>query len=446
MTAHRRPIPLWRIIGATVALLLATGPVAAQFLFGRLTPDAPEVEGNAASSQVDVSANGRVVVFATSATNWSPGCATGCTIVAVDLLTGGIGILSRNGAGVALNGNAFAPVASADGRFVAFATQANNLDVGVPTSGSQIVRKDLQTGALQLVSASASGVPASGSASGQAREASISGDGRFVAFRSDANNLVPGDAGGIEDIFVKDMQTGAIDAVSRDINGAFPSAGVVGQTSRSISADGRFVLFQSSAANLVSGVGSGMIRVYLRDRLLATTTLVSRNTAGDPANSQSDVSAISPAGRFISFRSFATNLGTAGGSRIHVRDRVANTTTGVPLPSVDGAVANGCRESDVSDAGTVIFSCNFPSPIKDQVFVHVPGAAGTPFLISSSAADARGNELSGTSVAVDASGLSMAFDSLANNLVPGDGNNSTDVFVLFDPSLFERVFADGFED
>jgi hypothetical protein len=445
MPIHRSPATCCWTIVAALALLLVSAPAAAQFLFGRLIPSV-DSEANGPSSQVDVSADGRVVVFATSATNWAPGCATGCTIVAMDLLDGSVQILSRTGAGVALNGNAFAPVASANGRYVAFATQANNLDVGVATSGSQIVRKDRVTGALQLVSASATGTPASGSASGQARNPSISGDGRFVAFRSDAANLVAGDLGGTEDIFVKDMDSGAIEAVSRDANGAFTSAGVGGQSAQSISGDGRFVLFQSSAGNVVPGLGSGSMRVYLRDRTLATTELVSRNSAGEPANSQSDTGAISPGGRFVSFRSFASNLGAPFASRVYVRDRLGNTTTAVPLPTVGGVAANGCRESDVSDAGTVLMACFFPPPLKDQVHLHVAGVAGTPFLISSSETGVPGNESSGTTVAMDASGLSMVFDSLASNLVVGDGNASSDVFVLVDASLLERVFADGFEN
>jgi Tol biopolymer transport system component len=444
MPIHRSPATCCRTIGAALALLLVSAPAAAQFLFGRLTPDPPETEANGASSQVHVSANGKVFVFATVATNWAPGCNTGCTIVSADLVTGSLEVLSRNGSGVALNGNAFAPVASASGRFVAFTTQATNLDVGVATAGSQIVRKDRQTGALVLASASALGVPASASAAGQAREPSISGDGRFVAFRSDAI-LVAGDVGGTDDVFVKDLQTGAIEAVSRDANGAFTAAGVLGQTAHSISDDGRFVVFQSSAANLVTGIGSGLPRVYLRDRTLGTTELVSRSSSGEQANNQSEFGAIAPGGRFVSFRSFATNLG-ASGSRVYVRDRVTNTTAAVPLPLVGGVPANGCRESDVSDVGSVIYSCFFPNPVKDQVFLHVPGADGTPFLISSNEASVPGNELSGASVAVDASGLSMGFGSLANNLVAGDTNNSSDVFVLVAQSVLDRIFADSFED
>ena len=438
-----RPLPLAAMLG-----LLALMPASseAQFVFGRVIPPAPAIEATSPATQVDVSSDGRVVAFVGSGPEWVPGSGPGNAAIAGDFSADGYDNLSRTSAGVAFNAASFDPVLSAAGRFAAFATQANNLDVGTATSGQHIVRKDRQTGALVLVSANALGAPAAGSAVGQAREPSISGDGRFVAFRSDANNLVPGDGGGIDDVFVKDLDTGAIEVVSRDANGAFTTAGVIGLTSHSLSGDGRFVLFQSSAGNLVAGVAGGSIQVYVRDRLLGTTELASRNSNGDPANSQSDVGAISPGGRFVSFRSFAGNLGPSGVSAVYVRDRVAATTSQVPLPTVDGVAATGCRESDVSDAGTVILACFFPLPVAQQVFLHVPGTAGTPFLVSSDANDSRGNQSSAPSLAINASGLSMAFESLASNLVPGDGNGTSDVFVLFDAQALSRIFRDGFED
>lgn len=437
-----------RLMHASLCLaLLGSAPAAhPQFIFGRLVPDLPVTEANAPSGDVDVSLDGRTIVLASSADNWFPGQMPGDAVIALDLVSGAIQSRSRTSAGVSLNGNSYEPVVSGDGRYVVFTTQANNLDVGVATSGAQIVRKDRDSGELVLVSASAAGAPASGSASGQARYPSVSADGRFVAFSSDASNLVGGDLAGTEDIFVKDVLTGAIEAVSRDANGSFTATGVTFQTSHSISADGRFVLFQSSAPNLVAGIGSGTIRVYLRDRQLGTTELVSRSSAGEAASSQSDIGALSPDGRFVSFRSFATNLGGGSGSRVYLRDRVAGTTSPVPLPVVDGVTATGCRESDVSNAGTVLMSCFFALPVRDQVLLHIPGAAGTPFLVSSDAADQRGNDASGATLAVDASGLSMVFESIASNLVAGDANGAADAFVLIAPEVLERIFADGFED
>jgi Tol biopolymer transport system component len=431
-------------LAAALLLALAAAPAAAVPLFGRLVPPAPETQPNGPSTAAEVSGDGRVYVFESGATNWVPGSITGGKIVAVDFASDGIQILSTTSTGTAFNGNAFAPATAGSGRYVAFETFANNLGLPVATSGSQIVRKDRQTGALALASANAAGTPVSGSASGQARNASISADGRFVSFRSDSTNLV-GAPAGVECIYVKDLQTGAVELASRTIGGACPSAGVVANTAHSMSADGRYVLFQTSAADIVGGVAGGTIQVYLRDRVGNATELVSAGVGGAAANSQSDVAAISPSGRFVSFRSFATNLGGAGFvSRVYVRDRASGTTSPVPLPVVNGTTATGCRDSDVSDAGTVVMSCFFTG-LFDQVFLHLPGIAGTPFLVSSDANDTPGNQVSGSVVAINADGGALAFESRASNLVTGDTNGVSDIYILAEDSILDGLFADGFE-
>ena len=81
----------------------------------------------------------------------------------------------------------------------------------------------------------------------------------------------------------------------------------------------------------------------------------------------------------------------------------------------------------------------------DQVYLHIPGASGTPFPISSNDSNIPGNLRSGATVAMDAAGLSYAFESQANNLVPGDTNNATDIFMLVDSDLINALFSDGFE-
>ncbi len=441
MSIHRPPLTALLL---SAALLLTTLPAHAQFLFGRLVPPPPETQANGPSTAAEVSGDGRVFVFESGATNWLPGIITGGKIIAVDFGADSVQVLSSTSAGVAFNASSFAPSTAGSGRFVVFETLANNLGVGVSTSGFQMVRKDRATGALALASANTAGQAASGSASGQARNGSVSADGRFVAFRSDAGNLLAG-GGGNEYIYVKDLQTGAIELVSRTTSGGFPAGGVVANTAHSMSADARFVLFQTSAGNIVSGVAGGSILVYLRDRTLGTTELVSVGAGGVPANSQSDVSAISPDGRFVSFRSFASNLGGIGTvSRVYVRDRSNGTTAVVPLPSVNGTSANGCRESDVSNAGSAVLMCFFPT-LEDQVFLHLPGQAGTPFLLSSDVNDVPGNLASGPVVAIDANGTSMAFASRASNLVASDSNAAADIFIFADAGVLDGLFADGFE-
>lgn len=431
-----------------LALAAACGrapPAQAAFVFGRLVPDPPVAEANDASNQVDVSADGLSLVFATLASNWAADAGgPNSKIVAADLDTGLIERVSETTAGAPLTG--IEPAVSRDGRYVAFRNNGGALDVGVPTSGWQVVRKDRLTGELRLVSASASGV----ASDREARDPSISGDGRFVAFRSGAFNLgYANTSNGYDQVYVKDLATGGIDAASRTQSGALPDV-VSGLTAHALSGDGRLVVFSNNANGMVPGLdnNSGTVHVYARDMVTGAIELVSAGGAGQPADRGSDFAAISPNGRYVSFRSFAFNLGgtAEANSGVYVRDRVAGTTTPVPRPTVAGQPANSCRESDVSDAATVLMTCFFPLPVGTQVLLHVPGAAGTPFLVSSDAAGAPGNAASGGSVAMDASGLSMAFESLASNLVPDDGNARADLFVLIDDGLLNGIFSDGFED
>jgi Ca2+-binding RTX toxin-like protein len=134
--------------------------------------------------------------------------------------------------------------------------------------------------------------------------ASISADGRFVAFDSDASNIVPGDTNSDRDIFVRDTLTNTTTRVSVDSAGNQRN---IGSYSPSISADGRFVAFYSDSSNTVAG-DTNRTDIFVRDTLTNTTTRVSVDSAGNPGNSSSDSPSISADGRFIAFDSKSSNL------------------------------------------------------------------------------------------------------------------------------------------
>lgn len=433
------------LLALAIGALCGASPARAAFLFGRLMPDPPAIETDNTSDEVDVSADGRTLAITTLASNWAADASgPNSKIIAIDLDTDQIEHVSETTAGAAISG--IEPAVSRDGRYVAFRNNGGALDVGVPTSGWQVVRKDRLTGELRLVSASAGGV----ASDRESRDPSISDDGRYVAFRSGAFNLgFANTNNAYYQVYVKDMTTGAIEVASHTTAGQPPDI-VNGMTAHALSGDGRLVVFSNNAEDMVPGFDNsgGSVHVYARDLFADTTELVTRNSAGEPADRGSDFAAISPSGRFVSFRSYAFNLGGTAdtNSGVYVRDRVLGTTTPVPRPTVAGQLANSCRESDVSDAGTVLVTCYFPTPVRDQVLLHIPGTTGTPFLISSNSNDVPGDGPSGASVAMDGSGLSMAFDSLATNLVPDDGNERADIFALVDDSVLYGIFSDGFED
>ena len=160
---------------------------------------------------------------------------------------------------------------------------------------------------------------------GSSSGAAISADGRFVAFESSATNLVPGDTNADYDVFVRDRQTGTTERVSVGSTGNEGN----GTSSRpAISADGRFVMFQSTATNLVPGAANGRYwsDVFVHDRQTGTTERVSVASDGTQENVSSHSPAMSANGRFVAFDSFASNLvpgDTNGANDVFVHDRGA---------------------------------------------------------------------------------------------------------------------------
>jgi Tol biopolymer transport system component len=419
-------------------LAVLPGVASAELLFGRLTPEAAGSEPNAFSDGVDVSSDGRTVVFSSGATNWIPvDPSTTDKAVAIDLDSGLIEIVSRTSGGTIVRGES--PAVSRDGRYVAFLNFGGALDVGVPTSGWQVVRKDRVSGQLRLASANVSGEAGNNFVDDDT--VSISGDGRFIAFEASSSNFGVA-TGGFTQVFVKDMDTGALELASVLPGSATPTSDCT-LFPHALSDDGRFVTFICNAA-LVAGATTG--QTYVRDLQADATELVSRSGSNGPASTSfTNRAAMSPNGRFVVFQSPAF-AGLGGDPAIHsgvyLRDRATSATISIPTPT--GANVGGCATSDVSDVATVLLECSVGS--NGQVYLHIPGAAGTPFLISSTPAEVPGNARSGATLAVDASGLSMVFESIASNLVTGDTNNAGDVFVLVDDSVLFGIFSDGFED
>jgi Tol biopolymer transport system component len=211
---------------------------------------------------------------------------------------------------------------------------------------------------------------------GGAWTASISADGRFVAFNSTSRHLVAGDGNDRSDVFVHDRLLGTTERVSVDSNGVEGDSDSYGP---SISADGRFVAFTSIATNLVGNDGNGYPDVFVRDRASGTTERISVDPAGGDGDLGSSRSSISADGNYVAFESFASNL-VAGDANhwpdVFVRDRAAGTSR---IVSVDSA-----------------------------------GAQGDGYSWSAS---------------ISADGLVVAFESQARNLVAGETNTHWDVFV-----------------
>ena len=195
---------------------------------------------------------------------------------------GDITRVSVDSSGVQANGRSIRGQLSADGRYVAFVSDATNLVPDDTNNAEDVFVKDRQTGATTRVSvASQTGAQANDGSGVTA----ISSDGRYVAFYSDASNLVSGDTNGIGDIFVRDRQTGLTTRVSVDSSGNEAN----GQNSDfylAISGDGRYVAFPSEATNLVSGDTNNVRDIFVHDRQTSQTRRVSVASNGTEANAK----------------------------------------------------------------------------------------------------------------------------------------------------------------
>lgn len=201
---------------------------------------------------------------------------------------------------------------------------------------------------------------------------SVSGDGRYVAFSSDASNLVASDTNGIKDVFVRDTQTGTTTLV--DVSTAGVQADAYAEYP-AMSYDGRYVVFQSPADNLVSGItGTTITHVYLRDLVSQTTTLVDTSSAGDVGVSNASGASVSADGRFVAFGSQATNLVSGFSTHNYYQVYVKDMSTGGIKPlSVSSAGSGGDNTS-----ATTSISCDGNVVAFTSQATNLPGGRSGP--------------------------------------------------------------------
>jgi Tol biopolymer transport system component len=332
------------------------------------------------------------------------------------------------------------PSASYDGSLIAFASTGADLIAGDTNASYDIFVRDMLAGSTERVSVDSSGVQGDGDST----TPSISSDGRFVAFTSVATNLVPGDVNAHADVFVHDRHTGVTVLASVDTSGVQANADCLDP---SISSDGRFVAFHSTATNLVAGDTNNADDVFVRDLLLGTTERASAGTGGQ-ANGASDKPAISADGRFVSFRSFASDLvsgDTNGTFDVFERDRgsaVAILTfcegdgTGAACPCGNsGAPAHGCENSAVT-GGALLTASGASSLSADTVQFQTSGELPSALSILIQGSDAAASVHFGD-------GLRCAGGSLKRLYVRAASNGSITAPQAGDPPVSARSAALG---
>lgn len=367
--------------------------------------------------------------------------ASAATVALVAVLAaagcGGSSRSSTSGSGQQAAGESGSPSVSADGAKVAFQSAAANLVTGDTNGAVDIfVRADADPSTIR-VSVGTGGAQADGPSSRPA----ISADGRFVAFVSEATNLVSGDTNGKADVFVRDTQAGTTTRVSVGAGGAQAD----GPSSRpAISSDGRYVAFVSDATNLVAGDTNGVADAFVRDTQAGTTTRVSVGAGGAQADAETrDGPAISADGRYVAFVSQASNLvagDTNDAADAFVRDTQAGTTVRASLgPSNEQGATEAQGETypgiAISGDGRYVAfvsdATNLVNPAPPGLFTNVYRRdlqAATTVLVSVTPSGTMGDADSRFPT-MSADGRYVGFESDATNLVANDTNGVTDVFL-----------------
>ena len=412
----------------SAAVLVLGAPSIAQTTF-RVDIDSTGVPATLNSYGASLSADGRFVAFESVQALVPLDTLGNSDIYVRDRLLGTTEMASVTSAGAPANNNSGSAVITRDGRCVVFTSYAWNLDPRDPDAQPDIYLHDRQTGTTELVNLTSTGARAAGFFNYYA----VSGDGRFVAFESQATNVVPGDTNGAIDVFVRDRQNATTERVSLTSTGG---QAALGGRAPSISADGRFVSFQSVSTDIVPGDTNAKLDLFVRDRLLGTTERVSVDSTGGQANDHSEFATLSADGRFVLFESSATNLvagDTNGVDDTFLHDRQTGATERISVTS-SGVQANDQSISGtLSDDGRFVcfasYSTNLvPVSLNTSWNTYVRDRqTGTTELVSiSSQGTPANNSVFG---GISGNGRFVGFDSYATNLVPDDTDSASSVYV-----------------
>ena len=390
-----------------------------------------------ASTRPAISDSGDLIAFDSNATNLTPVAPGSARQVYARTIPGGaIELVSQAPGGEAGNGDS--SQAAVGGGRVVFQSDATNLVPG-DANGSRDVFARHGTTPVVRVSVASDG----GEADGPSGDADISADGRFVVFASTASNLVPGDTNGVDDIFVRDLSEGVTRRVSQAQSGAQAD---LGSAAPAISPDGRFVSFASSARNLIDAGGNGVPDVYLADLETGEIERVSVNSRGGQQNAAvivpfSQVSDVSRDGRFVVFDSDATNLVRGDRNRdtdVFVRDRARGRTERVSVDKFGFEGDNDSFYPSISPDGRFVAFDSFASKLaagdgpKEDAFVYDRRLRAPIVASVGDEGQIRGRELRRQILQrprITSDARLVAFTSTARNLVRGDRNEAEDVFL-----------------
>ena len=322
----------------------------------RVTVDSAGAQANSGHDNYpfSISGDGRLVTFTSRASNLVPGDTNNREDVFVhDIITGQTTRVSVSSSGVQGDSGSSHSSISADGMIVSFESLAGNFHSGTPNSYVEIFVHDRQTGQTSLISINSSGLAGNNPSS----NSKVSADGSCVVFSSHASNLISGDTNDFIDVFVHDRRSGQTTRVSVNSNGGQQRSYSSNYLAKcAISSDGRYVAFESGADNLVPGDTNHVPDIFLHDRHIGTTLRASVSSDGIQAIAASWDPSISGIGPAVAFESSANNLvvGDTGGRTDVVGHERCNPLAVHPqtVLASAGAMITFTLDFDQADAGS----------------------------------------------------------------------------------------------
>jgi len=426
-----------------VASALAVGGVT------QLISAGPEgIGGSSSSSRPSISADGKLIVFESFATDLIADRPTNgnANIFVFDTTTGETTLITRGPAGMGGDDVSMSASISADGKWVAFMSLSTDLIAGQPTNGERnIFLYDMSTGITTLVTAGEHDAGGDESSNGP----SLSADGTLIVFESYATDLIDGSTtNGESNIFVYDRTA---DEISLITTGTHGNGGEWYSYSPSISADGRWVAFHSIATDLIAGFPTNdNINIFVYDLLDEEMMLVTKGSSGDGGDSWSWSPTISDDGRYIAYDSFSSDLVgglTTSGLNVFRYDRTEDTTTLISSGAA-GTGGNGqSRRTSISADGTRVIYISKATDLttgpaangKDNVFLY-DVITQTTTLVTGGAAGVGGNANT-VFTEISADGDQVLFCSGATDLIAGKTTKSYNVF-LWEYTLVVEVTFD----